>query len=423
MIFDGMLRNMDNVSGKFLIYLNFIQTFLDKQLDGLPTHKEKYDVSFHTKKVFANIKRIDKAVNKEMNDSLEKATTTVTSLDAKQDRGNIAKTQYKATSNDVSSQGTSLCDGPSRQDTIRDTCAHTRVTSSFDDEALDKEDTSKQGRIDEIDADEDIALEEVVKVVSTAKMIIDAVVYAAQVTTAIVDIPVSATETIVTTAPTITTESTKKNVKVTQAPKTKGVMIQEPEEPTTKKTTSSQQPQVRYKGKGKEKLIKELEMSKKRKHQIRADKELVENLQAEMQAKIDEDDRLARERAQKEQEANDALIITWDDIQAKIDADAQLLLKLHEKEQLQLIEDEKAKLFMEFIEKRKKFFAGKRDEEKMNEPPTKAQQRNIMTELVVEGSKKDKVTEGSLKRTGEELEQKIAKKQKMEDDKESTKLK
>nr|GEZ87799.1 hypothetical protein [Tanacetum cinerariifolium] len=40
------------------MYPRFIQTFLDKQLDGLPTHKEKYDVSFHTKKVFANMKRI-----------------------------------------------------------------------------------------------------------------------------------------------------------------------------------------------------------------------------------------------------------------------------------------------------------------------------------------------------------------------------
>nr|GEV33393.1 putative ribonuclease H-like domain-containing protein [Tanacetum cinerariifolium] len=58
MIFDGMLRNLDNVSGKFLMYLRFIQTCLDKQLDELLTHKEKYDVSFHTKKVFANMKRI-----------------------------------------------------------------------------------------------------------------------------------------------------------------------------------------------------------------------------------------------------------------------------------------------------------------------------------------------------------------------------
>nr|GEU55106.1 hypothetical protein [Tanacetum cinerariifolium] len=294
-----------------------------------------------------------------------------------------------------------------------------RIISSSDDEALDKEDISKQERIDEIDVDEDIAL-----------MIIDAVVDATQVTTAIVDIPVNAAETIVTT-PTITTESTKTNVKVTQASKRK-----------------------------EEGLIEEPEMPKKRKHQIKADKELAKKLQA----KINEEDRLARERAQKEQEENNALINTCDDIQAKIDADAQLAQRLHEEEHLHLTDAEKAKLFMEFIKKRRKFFAAKKDEEKRNKPPTKAQQRSIMstylknmdgwkirslkkksfakiqelfdkvmkrintfvdyrTQLVVEGSKKDEVTEGSLKRAGEEIEQENAKKQKMKDDKESTELK
>nr|GEZ00196.1 hypothetical protein [Tanacetum cinerariifolium] len=68
------------------------------------------------------------------------------------------------------------------------------------------------------------------------------------------------------------------------APKRKGVMIQEPEETTTTKTASSQQPQVQDKGKGKAKLIEKPEMPKKRKHQIRANKELAEKLQAEMQA-------------------------------------------------------------------------------------------------------------------------------------------
>nr|GEV88835.1 hypothetical protein [Tanacetum cinerariifolium] len=167
-----------------------------------------------------------------------------------------------------------------------------RVISSSNDEALDKEDTSKQGRIDEIDVDEDIALEVVVEVVTTSKMTIDVVVDDAQVTTTIVNILVSATETIATTAPTITAESTKINV------------------------------EVQDKGKGKAKLIEQPEMPKKRKHQIRANEELAVKLQAEMQAKVDEEDRLARERALKEQEANDALINTCDDIQAKIDADA-----------------------------------------------------------------------------------------------------
>nr|GEU64614.1 hypothetical protein [Tanacetum cinerariifolium] len=198
-----------------------------------------------------------------------------------------------------------------------------KVISSSNDEALDKEDTSKQGRIDRIDANEDIALVSTHDDVSAQDNIIQ--------DKGIEDV-VSAVETIVTTAPTITAEYTKTNVEVTQAPKRKGVMIQEPEEITTTKTTSSQQPQVQDKDKGKEKLIGEPKMPKKRKHQIRADKELVEKLQVKMQAEIDEEDRLERERAQKEQEANDIMINTWDDIQAKIDANAQLAQRLHEEE-------------------------------------------------------------------------------------------
>nr|GEW70297.1 zinc finger, CCHC-type [Tanacetum cinerariifolium] len=203
-----------------------------------------------------------------------------------------------------------------------------RVISSSDDEALDKDDTSKHVRIDKIDADEDIALvsthddelqdegiedigeEEVVEVVITAKMLIDIAVDVAQVITAITDVSVSAVETIVTTALAITAESTKINVEVTQASKRKEVMIQEPEETTTIKTASSQQPQVHDK-----------------------------------------------------------------DIQAKMDADYQLAERLQAEEQEQLTEAGKAKLFMELLEKRRKFFAAKRTEEKRNRPPTKAQQK------------------------------------------------
>nr|GEV84771.1 retrovirus-related Pol polyprotein from transposon TNT 1-94 [Tanacetum cinerariifolium] len=59
-------------------------------------------------------------------DSLVRATTTVSSLEAEQAGGNIAKTQTKATSNEPSIQRTSLGDGPRRQDTMEDTFAHTR---------------------------------------------------------------------------------------------------------------------------------------------------------------------------------------------------------------------------------------------------------------------------------------------------------
>nr|GFA87225.1 hypothetical protein [Tanacetum cinerariifolium] len=257
---------------------------------------------------------IDEAVNKEMSDNLVRATTTASSLEAKHDSGNIAKTQTKATSNEPSSQETSLEDELKRTKTTQQTkidglerkvkklenkqrsITHklkrlykvsltSRVISSSDDEALDKEDTSKERRVDKIDVDEDIALvsthddvivqdkgiedvveEEVVKVVTTAKMLIDTIVDAAQVTTAITDILVSAAETIVTTAPTITAKSTKTN--------------------------------VQDKGKGKAKLIEEPEMQKKRKHQVRADEEL----DVKLQAKTDEEDRLAREKSQQVKE-------------------------------------------------------------------------------------------------------------------------
>ncbi|GJT97653.1 hypothetical protein Tco_1093171 [Tanacetum coccineum] len=65
-------------------------------------------------------------VYKEMDDSLEKAATTATVLDAEQDRVNIDKTQSKTTPNEPSSLGTRSGGGPRRQETIGDTIAQAR---------------------------------------------------------------------------------------------------------------------------------------------------------------------------------------------------------------------------------------------------------------------------------------------------------
>ncbi|GKB02216.1 putative ribonuclease H-like domain-containing protein [Tanacetum coccineum] len=69
----------------------------------------------------------DEAVNEDMDDSLVRAATTATGLDAKQDNGNIDKTQSKSTPNEPSSLGTSSGGGPMRQETIGDTIAQTGV--------------------------------------------------------------------------------------------------------------------------------------------------------------------------------------------------------------------------------------------------------------------------------------------------------
>ena len=116
----------------------------------------------------------------------------------------------------------------------------------------------------------------------------------------------------------------------------------------------------------------------KRKDQIRFDEEAALKLQDE----FDEEERLSREKVEKVEEANIALIETWDDIQEKIDADHQLAKRLQAQEQEELSIEEKAILFQQLLEKRRKHFAAKRAEEKRNKPPTKAQQRKIMCTYV-----------------------------------------
>nr|GEV87016.1 hypothetical protein [Tanacetum cinerariifolium] len=68
----------------------------------------------------------DEVVNEEMDDSLERAATTATGLDAEHDRGNIYKTQSKATPNESSSQGTDSGGGLRCQEAMGDVVAQTR---------------------------------------------------------------------------------------------------------------------------------------------------------------------------------------------------------------------------------------------------------------------------------------------------------
>ncbi|GJU55389.1 hypothetical protein Tco_1229103 [Tanacetum coccineum] len=58
-IFESMVKNLDN-AGKFLMYPRFVQVFLDKQLEGMSSHKRIYVTPSHTKKIFGNMKRVGK---------------------------------------------------------------------------------------------------------------------------------------------------------------------------------------------------------------------------------------------------------------------------------------------------------------------------------------------------------------------------
>ncbi|GJT90553.1 ribonuclease H-like domain-containing protein, partial [Tanacetum coccineum] len=66
---------------------------------------------------------VDKAVHTKLGDSLVRATTTASSLEAEQDSGNITKTRSKETPNEAGSKGTTSGGGPRCQETIGDTIA------------------------------------------------------------------------------------------------------------------------------------------------------------------------------------------------------------------------------------------------------------------------------------------------------------
>ncbi|GJX29556.1 hypothetical protein Tco_0237635 [Tanacetum coccineum] len=68
----------------------------------------------------------------------------------------------------------------------------------------------------------------------------------------------------------------------------------------------------------------------KKKDQITMDEEVARNLEAQLQAELEEEERLSR---LKEEEANIALLESWDNTQAMMDTDFQLAQQMQTKEQ------------------------------------------------------------------------------------------
>ncbi|GJY69407.1 hypothetical protein Tco_0472389 [Tanacetum coccineum] len=101
-----------------------------------------------------------------------------------------------------------------------------------------------------------------------------------------------------TTVNELTLDQTLREIKVAK-PKVRGVMIQEPSEFTTTTTTTTPAASKPSQDKGKAKMT-ELEKPLKKKDQIMYDQEVALNLQDQLQAKLEEEERLAR---QKEEEA------------------------------------------------------------------------------------------------------------------------
>nr|GEV22733.1 ribonuclease H-like domain-containing protein [Tanacetum cinerariifolium] len=105
---------------------------------------------------------IDEAVNEEMNDSLERAATSASSLEAKQDSGGGPRCQ-KTIGDTIAQTRVKKLEKKQRSRThklkrLYKVSLTARVESSDDDDEDLSEDASKQGRISDIDADEGIIL-------------------------------------------------------------------------------------------------------------------------------------------------------------------------------------------------------------------------------------------------------------------------
>ncbi|GKB21041.1 putative ribonuclease H-like domain-containing protein [Tanacetum coccineum] len=236
----------------------------------------------------------------------------------------------------------------------------------YSDEASlgDQEDASKQGRIADIDADAGINLVSThfdadIYMFRVHDLVGDEVVVETEVSSK--DVNLSVDE--VTLAQSLATLKSAK-------PKADKVMLQEPEQGTitTTAATTVTVASTRPKAKGlvihEEEQATTLTVSSQQPSQLK------------LQAELDEEVRLAREKAEKEEEAN---IVSWDNVQAMIDVDYQMAQQMQAEEQEKLRIEEKSKLFVQLLEARKKHVAAMRAQEERNKPPTKSQKRNTMS--------------------------------------------
>ncbi|GJT96474.1 hypothetical protein Tco_1091992 [Tanacetum coccineum] len=272
-----------------------------------------------------------------------------------------------------------------------------RQVESFDND-LDEEDAFEQGRKSDKtksmfkDSDFDVLDDDMENVegetVNTATNRVSAV--SAPITTAGVAISTAEPRTPPTTATTafidedLTIAQTLVKIRSEKA-KEKGVAFRDVEEtPRLPRSTATLQPlpTMDPKDKGKGVLVEEEpkkpEKVKRRDQglaQIESDAELAQRLHEEELAELD---RAQKEKQKQEEATNAALAKEFDEIQARMDADHELAVRLTHEEQEKYTIEERVALLAEYFERRKKQLAAERAEAIRNKPLTRAQVRNMM---------------------------------------------
>ncbi|GKB94909.1 hypothetical protein Tco_0981046 [Tanacetum coccineum] len=301
------------------------------------THKKIFVNPFHTKKVFANMKRPGKDFSgritplfdtmmvhpvEEMGEDSDHPidSTQIPIIDqpslssqprkrqpSKKIQRQEAEVPQDEAEHEESVPTPSNDQQPSGEDSMR-------VESFEEQESLGvPEDASKQGRsIEDIDADAENE--------QTTK-INDSTAGEAVTTAGVED----------TTIPTTIEETLAQTLIEIKAakPKAKGIVFHNQEEQVSvsKPTVSAIQPSVKDKGKG---IMIEPGVHLKRKDQIALDEQIARDIQAMLDAELLEEQKLARKQ---EDEANIALIESWENIQAMMEADDCLLRDFNQRKE------------------------------------------------------------------------------------------
>ncbi|GJR21058.1 hypothetical protein Tco_0969585 [Tanacetum coccineum] len=330
--------------------------------------KGVYVTPSHTKKVFANMKRPCKGFSGRVTPLF-----STMMVQATEDMGADSATPTDSHSTPIISQPSSS--KPQKKKSMRKQRKESGPTEPVTDEAHFKEESqavgkdkevktfrAKKGRkIEDLDADAKVTLVNETQEMNDDNLMFDTGMLEEQeiefekvveepvvsVATTTKSFPVSAAEVVTTASASVeipdelTLAQTLIEIKTTKPkplttaattvtsvrPKAKEIIFHDQEEQVSASTkafssSQSQLPQVKYKRKG---IMVEPEVPLKKKDQVALDEEMATNLEAQLQVELIEKERIAR---QKEEEANIALIESWDNTQAMMEADFELAQRL-----------------------------------------------------------------------------------------------
>nr|GEW71466.1 retrovirus-related Pol polyprotein from transposon TNT 1-94 [Tanacetum cinerariifolium] len=373
---------------KFLMYLRFVQVFLDKQVEGMLKHNAIYVMPSHTKKVFSNMRRVGKDVSRR-----DTPLFPIMLVPAQEEDLGEGSTMPSAPQHTPIIQP--LTSKPQKKQKPRKPRRHdTQETQPSDptDEALNEENVPVQSnglrllRFNTLKSREDnLKLNELIELYT-------------KLFHRVLNLEIEKT------AQAKEISSLKKRVKRLEKKKRSGTH--------RIKRLYKVGLSARVKSSAEEQSLGEEDASKQGRNiaDIDADAEitLVDEI-AEDQGRYNDQEmfntNVLKDKEVVVEDSNAASIaistaaatltvVSIDDItlaqalveikkstpkaRAMMDANYKLAVRLQEEEQGELTIEEKSRLFVELMDKRKKHFAKLRVEDKRRKPPTKAQKRNQM---------------------------------------------